>query len=929
LRLQGLLLAASLALAARGAAAAPAWASHAPQRPLPAASDRPKAPGPARFVDPAKGDDAGDGSEAKPWKTVARAAKDLKPGDTLYLRGGICREAIRLSAQGTPEKPITVRAYPGELVVVDRGVPEFWEEPARAWVPFAGGAAGEFVSAKAYPEAETRGEASTNAGGNFGDSMVPLHGPRFIEDLRSDNPYWTAGEGDIPQVAGAKGAKVSKGVQVYCGPGVWLNPETRKVHARLAHTKIPGLEADGFNYKGETDPRKLRLVVALRGRGAPLTLEGARHVRVQDLVLRGGLENQVDMEYCVDITLDGVTAYGGATTLNVKNTVGLRMVDCALRGCSAPWVFRSHLKYRAIESSLMKCGGWSGAGNRDFEIGWCEFTDTIDGLFYGPVSGVKFHHNYVENFSDDCLFVTAPTLYDGRVAGGNVSVTQNYFGRLLTTLSFGVGHGRQKVLPGEKKGRQTGAGVWVARNVFDYRKWVPYQLPKGPDAPQEFTDMGRIAGDHGSPEWEPIFFYQNTLIPGEPSWRNIYGMGLGRTGIGRAAPRCVFNNVFLHAKGLPGMVMADANVNLKADGNLHWSATEGASTDEDAFFGKFRASKAFEQSKGIYAPGWAARDRYADPKFAAFDPKPGAPMDLRLQADSPAIKAGVPLPPECPDPLLVGQEASPDVGALPFNAEPWRVGVRGRYTMFGQLSDPAGHGALQSPPVKPTPEELQPWKPAALVEGYPAFLARYLEYALEQEHFAVNAVDKEWLPVEEFPKYAVVAYDGDLARAGAKTTAFSTDDVPRVKSWLEKGGILLLTQGRFSMFQGAGQAFLSGLGFREVRGRRAAFEPSLQKPGFPWVRHLTAEGANEWLRDKRMGAGPVDVEHAESVLGDEAGRSMLFRLRVGKGQILYVGWNIANFQPNGRDYSRTTLAEDRVFEDQVNILVNLAADLRR
>ena len=41
---------------------------------------------------------------------------------------------------------------------------------------------------------------------------------------------------------------------------------------------------------------------------------------------------------------------------------------------------------------------------------------------------------------------------------------------------------------------------------------MPYFQPKGPDAPQELTAHGRLAGDHGSPTWEPIYFYHNTVI---------------------------------------------------------------------------------------------------------------------------------------------------------------------------------------------------------------------------------------------------------------------------------------------------------------------------------------------------------------------------------------------------------------------------------
>src|SRR5213078_2982798 len=54
-------------------------ASHAAMRPLPVASARPAATGPVRHVDAARGDDAGDGSAKRPWKTLGAAVRHLAP----------------------------------------------------------------------------------------------------------------------------------------------------------------------------------------------------------------------------------------------------------------------------------------------------------------------------------------------------------------------------------------------------------------------------------------------------------------------------------------------------------------------------------------------------------------------------------------------------------------------------------------------------------------------------------------------------------------------------------------------------------------------------------------------------------------------------------------------------------------------------------
>src|SRR6516162_4447977 len=62
--------------------------SHPPMRALPVPSDRPMDKGPAHFVDPVKGADRNEGTQQAPWKTIGHAVKQLKLGDSLYLRGG-------------------------------------------------------------------------------------------------------------------------------------------------------------------------------------------------------------------------------------------------------------------------------------------------------------------------------------------------------------------------------------------------------------------------------------------------------------------------------------------------------------------------------------------------------------------------------------------------------------------------------------------------------------------------------------------------------------------------------------------------------------------------------------------------------------------------------------------------------------------------
>jgi hypothetical protein len=83
----------------------------------------PTAAGATYVVDPrhpAAADAAADGGGAadKPFRTIGAAAKVAKAGDTVVIGGGVYRESVAVSADGSAEAPITFRAADGERVVV-------------------------------------------------------------------------------------------------------------------------------------------------------------------------------------------------------------------------------------------------------------------------------------------------------------------------------------------------------------------------------------------------------------------------------------------------------------------------------------------------------------------------------------------------------------------------------------------------------------------------------------------------------------------------------------------------------------------------------------------------------------------------------------------------------------------------------------------
>jgi hypothetical protein len=74
------------------------------------------------YVDP-NGSDSNSGSIESPWKSINFGQGKLKPGDTLYVRGGTYNGQAEITVNGREDAPITIAAYPGETPVLTNVVP--------------------------------------------------------------------------------------------------------------------------------------------------------------------------------------------------------------------------------------------------------------------------------------------------------------------------------------------------------------------------------------------------------------------------------------------------------------------------------------------------------------------------------------------------------------------------------------------------------------------------------------------------------------------------------------------------------------------------------------------------------------------------------------------------------------------------------------
>lgn len=80
------------------------------------------APAAVHHVSGVTGNDAGDGSEARPWQTIGKAVHSIQPGDTVVVHRGIYRaDTFQVGPAGRDSTARTIfMAAPGERVLLTK-----------------------------------------------------------------------------------------------------------------------------------------------------------------------------------------------------------------------------------------------------------------------------------------------------------------------------------------------------------------------------------------------------------------------------------------------------------------------------------------------------------------------------------------------------------------------------------------------------------------------------------------------------------------------------------------------------------------------------------------------------------------------------------------------------------------------------------------
>lgn len=175
-------------------------------RPITAPLAKVQSNGPEWYVAP-EGDPLGEGTLDSPWNLTTALSggpsrTEVKPGDTVWLRGGSYVGNFVSTLTGTPEAPIMVRQFPGERAILDRGSVSSAKQPALkvrgAWVWYWG-----FEIMNSYPD---RSRTSPYSGsvepwrGSGADVYAP--NVKFINMIFHDNGHGIWDKEDMTEVYG-------------------------------------------------------------------------------------------------------------------------------------------------------------------------------------------------------------------------------------------------------------------------------------------------------------------------------------------------------------------------------------------------------------------------------------------------------------------------------------------------------------------------------------------------------------------------------------------------------------------------------------------------------------------------------------------------------------------------------------------------------
>jgi hypothetical protein len=557
------------------------------------------------YVDPIKGSDDNPGTLSAPWKTLAAGIPKLKPGNTLYLRGGVYWEGnIEIGLQGTPTSPITIKNHSGEKPVIDGGFKEFRNIRNSDW-EVADSSKRIYRSVKTYPDVGLAFGYFESNGKYY--SLVPYEDYRH---LATDNEYYVE-NGDI-----------------YVGPGVhW---KEGRIYVRLKPSQL-GTSMGYGNILPTEDPKGVKLYIFPDTQ--VIRFNRAAYVNIEGIDIRhqaNALEFQTGSH---NIAIRNCDLRGGRTHVMIRDGVhDLVFKGVTIRDAVPDWVAWTDVKIHPKPAHSLQGSAFSIKGSSfRIEIADSTIESTWDGIdMVGSPHDISVHHNTFRGVRDDCLQIGS--------AGYDIEIDHN----MLLHVSKGPS-GQVSGTPGKIGAK------YIHHNVIDCSKLMQYTrkmsdgswFDNGKRITQDGKGWARPFGSHGGKKEtivDPWKIYNNTLKFGN----DLNGKGGGQVykfAADRGHPHEVYNNIFIQISD--DWVAARAEVadgSQIYDGNIYYRTVShptsplfrkwesGRKKEDFQSLAAFKSSRFFQETRAYYPKGWESSGVEADPALdGQYRPSPHGP----------------------------------------------------------------------------------------------------------------------------------------------------------------------------------------------------------------------------------------------------------------------------------------------------------------
>lgn len=454
--------------------------------------------GVARFFVAADVVSGGDGSKSDPWSLAFAASGAngaIGPGSQIILRGGDYEDpaGFSFSISGTADKPITIRAFPGETPRLDGAIPEFRDTPATAWevssvsaghnvykgtvaLPLFGSGALDFYSGFVDIEGET----------------LPLIPHKLVASLTSDLHEYQ-----------------NPAAPYFMGPGISYDRVTHELFVRLDNSTSDAQCGRDVALVSDFDPRNHSLMIGryerygLKVLGSHLIFDGIQIDNYYGLIRVGDSTATV----YTDIKFRRCT--GQAFYFSVRLGVGDNVTfeqQCHFTGrMDSP---RSQVAWQDIKggdlnADYLRKSAIDGKPT-NFEMTNCKVSDYFDVFFLSGGNDIKVHHNYFSQIWDDA-WQMVNNLY-------NVDFSWN--------LIHGAGPSRDMSFstPGTQPAGYVAGSIWIHHNVIDVTRTPIFWGRKGRfDFQGDFqcnplsTHSVQTTADYYDFTWK---VFHNTIISG-------------------------------------------------------------------------------------------------------------------------------------------------------------------------------------------------------------------------------------------------------------------------------------------------------------------------------------------------------------------------------------------------------------------------------